>query len=276
MAGALIGAIAGGAAGGASEGMASAAQYQASKHERNISWKRQQAWELIAPSLRVAGLRQAGINPVLAATEGFGRGATSVATGSPGQLPRFSGMGSQIQAAVSSAKEARAMDTNLAILEQHRQQEVEKTAQAVQDTEVKQRFGVGMARAQLAVEQQQFLNLVAEMGLTSARQGQSEQERMRTVTDRMLMEMGIPSAQAMEDLYTKYPELRQLQGILSGGIGTATGVGLGALGGWMARPDRPGRSSNQDFHKMVPLEQKGGRAVRPFGPAPQSHKPRRR
>lgn len=85
------------------EGMASAAQYQASKHERNVAWRRQQAWELMAPSLRVEGLRNAGLNPILAATQGMTHGGTNVAQGRPGDLPRFSS--ADIGKGVSAARQ---------------------------------------------------------------------------------------------------------------------------------------------------------------------------
>lgn len=244
------------------EGMASAAQYQASKHERNIAWKRQQQWELMAPSLRVAGLKAAGLNPILAATQGMTGGPGHVATASPGPGPRFSsaGMVGRIQA---SAKQAQIMASQVEILRQQALQEQERTRQEVQRSNIAEKYSDAEAKARLAVEQEQFLNLVAQRGLTSARTSESEQTKLRLGTDRLLMEMGIPGARAMEELYQRHPFLRQIREF-GGGSLIQSGVGLGtagAIGAGSYLFGRGGRKAhpNEDFGKLVPGKKKRGK-----------------
>lgn len=246
----LLGSVAGASAGPLSEGMSGIAQYQASKHERNIAWKRQQQWELIAPSLRVAGLRAAGLNPVLAATQGMSGGGSHVATASPGGKPHFDK--GVVGAAVSSAKQMQAMDAQVHILKQQALQENEKTRQAVIGTNVQEKFSEASAKAELSVIQEQFLNLVAQRGLSGARTLESEQARLRIGVDRMLMEMGVPSARAMEELYTKYPWLRQVQGALGGGIGGLTSGAVGGAAGFLMGRDRKKSESPTGFGELTP------------------------
>lgn len=230
----MMGDILGSIIGPLTEGMASAAQYQASKHERNIAWKRAQQWELMAPSLRVAGLEAAGLNPVLAATGGINASGSmpNVPQASPGQLPRFPS--DSVSRVISNVRQKKAMDTELAILReqleinrQHAFQEQERTRQEAVNTEVVRLYGVPQAAGELAVTQQQLLNLVAEAGFTSARTAESEQAKLRTYADRLLIQMGIPGARAMEALYEEYPLLRQLREFSGGSLG---GAALGAAG----------------------------------------------
>lgn len=237
--------IIGGMIGPLTEGMASAAQYQAAKHERNVSWRRQQQWELIGPSLRVAGLRAAGLNPILAATQGMTGGPGHVATASPGSTPRFSYDHSR---AMASAKQAKAMDAQIRQISAQADEAEQRAAQATMETRFKEDFGWDQRRAELANTQQHLLNMVAEMGLSSARSSQSDQERLKIHTDRMLMEMGIPGARAMEEMYEKYPLLRQLREFSGGGLGPAAiGAGAGAL---LGAGRKASSMRKEDRHKV--------------------------
>lgn len=226
----MAGNILGEMIGPAFEGIASAAQYQAAKHERNVSWRRQQAWELMAPSLRVEGMRRAGINPILLATQGMTGGPGHIATASPGQKPSFNYNHAR---ALSSAKQAKAMDTQLQVLEQQLIQAKEKSRQEVQHSNIIEKYGMAMGSQELLRSQMEIESIMAGTGLTSARQSQSAQEAARAKVDRLLMEMGVPGARAMEELYTKYPFLRQIKEFGGGGlVGKAAGLaGAGAAAG---------------------------------------------
>lgn len=233
-----VGAALGAIIGPMTEGMASAAQYQASKHERNIAWRRQQAWELMAPSLRVEGLRRAGLNPVLAATQGMTGGPGHVAQGSPGQKPSFHYDHARTMA---SAKQTAAMTTELKILEQGLLQAQEKTRQEVQHSNIIEKYGMAGAERELLRADMEIQSIMAQSGLTSARQTESAQHAAKTRVDRLLMEMGIPGARAMEQMYEKHPWLRQLREFTGGGIGPAAiGAGAGALMRGGKRGVRPG------------------------------------
>lgn len=236
--------------GSGSEGMASAAQYQASKHERNISAKKQLAMDLVRPSHVVEGLRRAGLNPILAATQGM-PGAPHVGMASTGGSPSFDK--DSVSKAISSAKAARAMNAELEILEQRRFQERERSRQEVTATNAAERFSEAKARAETMAAQEMVLNLVAQRGLTSARTAESEQTKQRIAVDRMLMEMGVPGARAMEELYTKYPWLRQVQGAMGGGLGS---MGAGAVGGTAGylfhRGASRAKGSMENFGSLVP------------------------
>lgn len=228
--------------GGGSEGMASAAQYQASKHERNVAWRRQQAWELMAPGLRMEGLRRAGLNPILAATQGMTGGPGHIATATTGGSPRFDQ--DSVGRAISSAKQAKMMANAVEIQalqkEQEREkvmQEGERTEQMRVDTSVKRNFAVSMAEAEL-------LNLMAQRGLTSARHAESLETKARIMVDRTLMEMGIPGARAMEEMYEKYPFLRQLREFSGGSLGPAA-IGAGAATIMRGRGERSKRGKRR-------------------------------
>lgn len=250
--GAALGAI----VGSGSEGMASAAQYQASKHERNVAWKRAQQWELIAPSLRVAGLRAAGLNPVLAATGGMTSGASHIPTASTGGSPSFDK--DSVGRVLSSAKQARLMNAQVDLAETEARVKREQERQEVQHTNILEKFGEATSRAELAVRQEQMLNLVAERGLTGARTAETEQAKLRIALDRMLMEMGVPGARAMEAMYEKYPFLRQIREFSGGSLGgAALGAGAGTAG-YLLKGARDAKRQSDDFGSLVP----GGRKRR--------------
>lgn len=194
--------------GSGSEGMASAAQYQASKHERNISVKKQLAMDLVRPSHVMEGLRRAGINPILAATQGMPASA-HVGMATTGGSPSFDK--DSVGRAISSAKQAKMMDSAVREQNARADREEELAKQAFYDTANKQLYSGSILKAELEVLQEQMLNLVAQRGLTSARSAESEQARLRIAVDRTLMQLGIPGARAMADLYERNPELKQLK-----------------------------------------------------------------
>lgn len=227
------------------EGMASSAQYQASKHERNVAWRRQQAWELMAPSLRVAGLKAAGLNPILAATQGMSGGPGHVAQGSPGQLPRFNYDPGKL---VSSAKQSKMMDDQVATVAAQRDK-AESEARAAKYLPERAYHEAGAASEHWSKLQQETLNLLAQRGLTGAREAESQATRARIDVDRLLMEMGVPGARAMEELYMKHPWLRQAREFSGGSLGGAA-IGAGAgLTGYFMRGAQRAKDQSGNFGK---------------------------
>lgn len=231
MAGAIIGAIAGGAAGDASSGMASAAQYQASKHERNIAWRRQQRWEQIQPSLRVQGLRDAGINPMVGFLGGGAAGGShfSPQMATTGGTPSFSR--DTASRAISTSKQAAMMEDQVATVRAQRS-EAESKALAAKFLPEKSYHEAGAAGEIWSKLSQETQNLIAQRGLTGAHQAQSEATKAKLEVERLLMQLGLPGARAMEDLYQKHPWLRQVREFGGGGlVGTAVGgAGAAAVG----------------------------------------------
>lgn len=180
--------------GDASSGMASAAQYQASKHERNIAWKRAQQWELIQPSLRMAGLRQAGLNPILAATGGFQSGGVPQAPrGSPGGMPSFSR--DTLQRAVATSKQMQALNDQLATIKYDRERSYHDAGRAAEEW--------SKAAEETRLTRELWRRVIAETL-------QTEAQTRRTEVDTKLMETGMPSAQAVEELYRRFPWLRMV------------------------------------------------------------------
>lgn len=199
--GAIIGAAAGQAGGDMSSGIASAAQYQASKHERNIAWKRAQQWELIGPSLKMAGLQAAGLNPILAATGGFKGGAMSEPSmGSPGGTPSFSrDAGSRL---ISAAKQGEMMSSQVAE-QKARQLMAEREADAA-------RYLPERAYHAAGAEGERWSQLRESVALLREQQASTAAQTARTRVGTALDEAQLPSAKALEELYEKYPWLRQV------------------------------------------------------------------
>lgn len=198
---AALGAIIGGMAGDVSSGMASAAQYQASKHERNVAWRRAQQWELIAPSLRMAGLRQAGLNPILAVSGGFRGGSMSEPSmASTGGTPSFSrDLTSRV---IATAKQAQLLDAEVGRAQAERLIS-EREADAARYLPEKAYHAAG-------AEAERWNQLRESVGLlrnqADATSAQAERTRVGTQLDRL----ELPSAQALAELYEKYPWLRQV------------------------------------------------------------------
>lgn len=233
--------------GGATEGMGSMAQYLASKHERDRAWQRQQAWELMAPGLRVEGLKRAGLNPVLAATQGMSGGPGHVQVASTGGKPRFEpDLG--VSRVLSSAKQSQAMAGEIRRINASAAAEEERAKQEQMETLFKAEFGRTERASHAAALQEQVMNLVQERLLSGARQSQSEQERLRIMVERELLQMGIPGARAMEEMYQKHPWLRQLREFSGGSLGPAAiGAGVGAV---MRGGRKASSLKGEDRHKV--------------------------
>lgn len=189
--------------GPAMEGISSAAQYQASKHERNIAWKRMGQWELISPSLRMAGLRAAGLNPVLAASSGFGGGGTNVPQASPGGNPSFD---FDLGTVLSSAKQAKTMPFEIREAEARA-----KTAELVAEAT---KYLPEKAYNEAGAEGERWSQIRETVGLLREQQGATSAQAKRTAADTKLLESEIPAARALEDLYQRYPWLRQVGAVL--------------------------------------------------------------
>lgn len=205
--GAIGAALLGQAAGDASSGFASAAQYAASKHERNVAWRRAQAWELMAPGLRMAGLKAAGLNPILAVSHGLGGGASHVPQGGPGGTPSFSR--DSVSKAIEAGKQAKMFDLQV------REQEAntlfaERQADAARflpETKQAERDGAWGTSREIG---ERVNLLLRQQGEVSARTTLYDQDAAKRAVERKLLEADVPSAQALEALYKKYPWLRQI------------------------------------------------------------------
>lgn len=203
---AAIGAAIGGAAiGPVTEGMVSAAQYQASKHERNISWKRMGQWELIAPSLRMAGLRAAGLNPILAATSGFGGGAGGgrVQGASTGSKPN---MNFDMDRVMSTALQIKTM--------KYAEREAAARADQAESEAAASKFLPERAYQEAGAAGERWSTLRETAGLLRQQQESTAAQTRRTDADTRLLETEIPAAKALEDLYTDYPWLRKAGAVL--------------------------------------------------------------
>lgn len=181
------------------EGMASAAQYQASKHERNISWKRMGQWELIAPSLRMQGLRNAGLNPILAANPPGGGGGANIPEASTGGSPNFAFDMGRVYAAAKQRKIMDSMEREAAATALIRERE----ADAAKYLPEKAYHAAG-------AEAERWSNLRESVALLREQQASTAAQTERTKVDTRMMETELPSARALEDLYSRYPWLRQL------------------------------------------------------------------
>lgn len=187
------------------EGMVSAAQYQASKHERNIAWRRAQAWELMAPSLRMEGLRNAGLNPVLAATGGgmSGGGLSHPAMADTGKSPNFN---ADVMGAIASAQQIKVM------------KEVERKTRAEAERaewDAKAARYLPEQRYHEAGSAAEYWNLLSEQtAKTRADRSYVDQDTRRLGVSMRLLESDLPSAKARQELYEKYPKLKMFNTIL--------------------------------------------------------------
>lgn len=209
MAGAMIGAIIGSAAGGdASSGMASAAQYQASKHERNIAWRRAQQWAMIGPSLQMEGLRRAGLNPILAASGGLGSARmqepSMASTGGSPSFSRDTGsrVVSALQARQQMQKQDRIMDAQVAEA-QFRAQLAGWEAAAAKYLPEKAMHSV-WSEAMLSSLRE------AQVGETMASRLGILASTARQVMDTRLRGYEEPALKATAELYERFPWLRQV------------------------------------------------------------------
>lgn len=206
----MWGEIAGALLGPVTEGMASAAQYQASKHERNISWKRMGQWELISPSLRVAGLKAAGLNPILAATGGFKGGSPHVPEGSPGGMPSFDFDMGRIY---NAARQRQAMQDELATIKANRQTAQSEAAAAAYLPE-KAYHAAGAEGERWNQLRESVALLRQQQDATAAQAEATRAAADRTRVDTRIMETEIPAAKALESLYEEYPWLRKVGAVL--------------------------------------------------------------
>lgn len=189
------------------EGIASAAQYQAAKHERNISWKRMAQWELMGPGLRMQGLRNAGLNPILAATGGFkGGGAPNVPEASVGGSPSFSFDLGQVY---SAAKQRKAMNDELEAIEAGKRIR-QSEARAAEFLPEKANFSAQAEQARWEVLREQVALLREQQDATSAQAAATRASQARTELDTELMSTEMPARRALESLYEEYPWLRKV------------------------------------------------------------------
>lgn len=267
MAGAIIGAAIGAGASGASSGMGSMFQYLASKHERNRAWDRMQTWERIQPSLRVEGLRAAGLNPILATDAGGGGGA-NIPMASPGSAPHFDP--DPVGRVISSAKQAKMMDSQVKLISEEvrkKEQEVEGQVQQNRLTETMAdlagHYGYAEKDLNIMAQKESILNLVAERSATGARENESRVNAAKLAVDKLLMEQGVSGARAMEEFYSKNPWARVIREFGGGSlIGTGAGAAA-AAGGYLLGGDRERkRHPNQSFGELVPGHPKPKKRVR--------------
>lgn len=191
-------------------GMSSAAQYQAQKHERNRAWQRAQAWELMAPSLRVEGLKNAGLNPILAAGGLNASGGLNQPMMAQPQGTRFN----WDPAAVASAKTMDATrGATVAAAGENVKQQVNATEASHHNMNRAYNESLMSAKLLDRIGKEMDIMDLQKLQMNAFRE-QTNATTGNILVDSLLKGSEVPGAKATEELYKKYPELRMLNVIL--------------------------------------------------------------
>lgn len=153
------------------------------------------------PSFRVEGLRQAGLNPILAATGGFpGAGATIPAM--PGRPPDFAG---SARAGAEAQRVSRRTNAEVGLLR-------DQAGQA--------RAAASYQNAQEATQRYVQAELSSRAAGNLVNAARSAAETRKTIAE-------IPGVVAMEQLYKRFPQMRYLKefGAVGGGMATTLDAG---------------------------------------------------
>lgn len=208
---AALGAVAGAVAGPALDSILDqVSAKQAWDRSKHVSNRQMAAARFLAenqPTWAMQGLRNAGLNPILAAT----RGMPSAEFAPRIDAPKAGT--SQFGSAASSAKQLRTLSPEMEILrETGRLRRLESDAAF---------YGVGTERAraereyQAALSEEERVRQMREMTeLIRQQQDATAAQAQRTRIGTALDATAMPSAKAAEELYRKYPELRYLNLLL--------------------------------------------------------------
>lgn len=154
----------------------------------------------------VRDMRLAGLNPVLAVD----RGGAPVPSVGQAQVP-----GIRISSAASAAglRDSMRLGEELKMLRAQREKMEAEAVEAKWSANAA-RFLPERAYHMAGAEGERWSSLRESAGLMRAQAAATSAQELRTLADRQLLEAELPSAKALEELYSKYPWLRQLGAVL--------------------------------------------------------------
>lgn len=190
----------------------------------------------------VVDMREAGINPILAVSHGGG-GASSgpgPVADTPMSLPSMSG--NFLERGASAVKHLSTLKDTVATIRANRER--------AENEAIASRYLPEYEYHKAGAESERWNQLQATVRLLGAQEQNTNAQTYRTGLDSRLIEMSMPGAKAIEEMYREYPFLRKAKELTSGGLtGSiggaigATGAGLGYLWGRRAVGNRIGEGT---------------------------------